>query len=120
MSTTGTIVARTPEGRVKDEIKKVLNALANCWWFLPGANGYGQHGIPDFIVCYRGVFIAIEVKAPGKLATGVTPLQQMQIRSINQAMGYAIAVDDAAPVRALIHDIDVRLKFQGSVGAERV
>lgn len=95
----------TPEGRVKDQVKKFLNTLPNCWWFMPVSTGHGAHGIPDIIVCYKGVFLAIETKAPGKLKN-TTPLQDMQITRIRQAHGYAIVVDDVALVQALVKIID--------------
>lgn len=98
-------MATTPEGRVKAAVKALLGTLANCWFYMPVSNGMGTHGIPDFIVCYKGVFVAIETKAPGKLGN-VTPLQRMQINRINQALGYAIAVVDVEQVRALFETID--------------
>lgn len=97
-------MASTPEGRVKAAVKKFLNSLAECWWFCPVSNGMGMMGIPDFIVCWQGVFIGIETKAPGKLS-GVTPLQQRQLSGINAASGYAIVIDDAAHLPKLFNEL---------------
>jgi len=58
-------MAMTPEGRVKNEIKKVLKQH-NVWYYCPMQNGYGKVGIPDFICCLNGKLIALEAKAPGK------------------------------------------------------
>lgn len=101
-------MSRTPEGIVKDAIKKWLRTLPHCWFFSPAGTVYSA-GIPDLIVCYKGVFVGIEVKAPGKLTSGVTALQREQIRLINMAMGYAVAVDSLELVRTLFLDIDLRL-----------
>lgn len=98
-------MAQTPEGRVKDAIKKYLASLRHCWFFLPVSNGMGSMGIPDIICCYRGIFVAIETKAPGKLGN-VTPLQRAKIDAINNAEGFALAVDCVAAVRELIAKID--------------
>ena len=49
------------EADVKKEIKKIL-VLADAWYFMPVQTGYGVMGIPDFIVCHRGMFIGIEAK----------------------------------------------------------
>lgn len=99
----------TPEGRVKAAIKKFLHTLADCWFFMPAAHGYGVNGIPDIIGCYRGLFFAIEVKAPGKLKN-LTPLQAMQIANINGAQGWAIAADSLGHVEELIRLIDITLE----------
>ena len=56
-------MARTPEGRVKDAVKRVLKERG-IWFFMPVQNGMGMVGIPDFICCHAGRFLAIETKAP--------------------------------------------------------
>ena len=98
----------TPEGKVKDNIKGWLRQQPNCWFFMANTHGYGVNGVPDIVGCYKGVFFAIEVKAPGKLK-GVTPLQQMQINAINQAHGWACAADNLARVEEMFRLIDVSL-----------
>lgn len=89
-------MATTPEGKVKAAVKAYLKTLSDCWWFMPVQNGMGMMGIPDFIVCIRGKFLAIETKAPGR-ASSTTPLQERNIAGINGAGGLAIvatSVDD--------------------------
>lgn len=90
-------MAATPEGRAKAQIKAWLKTLPDLWYFMPVSNGMGTMGVPDIICCWRGIFIAIEVKAPGKEAN-TTPLQKMQIAGILGAGGHAIVVSDLAPV----------------------
>ena len=71
-------MARTPESIVKAGVEKVL-AEFGAWYYMPVQNGMGVSGIPDFIACIDGKFIAIETKAPGKesrvweLALGACP-----------------------------------------------
>jgi hypothetical protein len=101
---------KTPEARVKDEIKAWLRAQANCWFFMPAAHGYGVNGIPDIVGCYRGTCFAVEVKAPGKLKQ-VTPLQQMQINEINNAHGWACAADGLPRVVEMFRLIDISLGY---------
>jgi hypothetical protein len=86
-------MAQTPEGRVKDDVKKVLKAR-DIWFFMPMQNGFGVVGIPDFICCWKGQFLAIETKAPGKRAQ-TTPNQERRIEEIKVHGGWAIVVDDA-------------------------
>jgi hypothetical protein len=102
----------TPEGKVKKAIKDFLNCLPNCWWFMPVSTGHGTHGVPDFVVCYKGVFVAIEAKRLGNLK-GVTPLQEMQIRRINQSHGFAFATDNVEEVQRVFKGIDLTLERCG-------
>ena len=99
-------MAMTPEGRVKDAIKKMLKA-AGWYWFMPVSNGLGKHGIPDIIACKPtvitpdmvgqrvGLFVGIECKAPGKLGT-VTPLQERELEAIEAAGGIAVLADNVS------------------------
>lgn len=80
----------TPESAVKKQIKQILEEL-NVWFFMPPANGYGRAGIPDFIGCLRGQFIAIEAKA-GKGKT--TALQDREIQRIKDAGGFVLIVNE--------------------------
>lgn len=88
----------TPEGKVKADVKKYLKAIG-CWFFLPVSNGMGQVGIPDFICCYRGQFVSIETKAPGKI-NNTTANQDRVIAEIKTAGGVAIVVDNVEQVKS--------------------
>jgi len=95
-------VANTPEGRVKDRIKKwIKQEYPDAWHFLPVSRGYGIHVIPDFICCMPikitpamvgmtiGAFVGIEAKT----ATGVVSKHQSQrLQEILNASGEAIVV----------------------------
>ena len=94
----------TPEGEVKDAIKALL-ALhkiypsskagaflegAQGWVNMPVKGSFGVSGIPDFHGHYRGLFFAVEAKAPGKKPTG---FQALQIAAIKQSGGFVCVVD---------------------------
>ena len=96
-------MAQTPEGVVKAAIKKLLlsygimpaskagtNKEATGWYFLPVSSGFGVHGIPDFVGCYRGRFWAIEAKAPKKKPSA---LQNLQINAIKDSGAAVFVVD---------------------------
>lgn len=89
-------MAMTPEGKVKKEIKKYLESIG-AWYYMPVSNGMGRVGCPDILACYKGRFVAIEVKAPGKKST-VTANQQREIDWIKQANGLAIVADNVSEV----------------------
>jgi hypothetical protein len=83
-------MAQTPEGKVKDKIKRVLKKH-KAWNFVPVSNGMGVHGIPDIIGCHCGVFLGIEAKAPNK-KHNVSALQKVQLDGIDRAGGVAMVV----------------------------
>lgn len=93
-------MAMTPEGKVKKEVRKVLDALG-AYYSMPVTGGYGRQGTPDFLVCYRGKFFGIETKA-GKGKT--TALQELNLTRIRDAGGIALVVyeDDVKNLEATL------------------
>jgi hypothetical protein len=85
-------MAQTPEGRVKAAVKKVLKQKG-AWFYMPVQNGMGVVGIPDFVCCWRGRFLGIETKAPGK-RKNLSANQAMQLGLIDDAEGLTLVVDD--------------------------
>ena len=81
---------RTPEGKVKDKVVKILKQYG-VYYFFPVTGGFGMSGIPDIICCHNGRFIAIECKA-GKNKT--TALQDAHIARIREAGGVAVVINE--------------------------
>lgn len=90
----------TPEGKVKKAVREFLRKH-DIWFYQPVQNGMGQVGIPDFICCFRGHFIAIETKAPGKMHT-VTANQQRVIDQIREHGGLALVVDSVDSLQVVL------------------
>jgi Holliday junction resolvase len=82
----------TPEGKVKAKVKKLLDERG-VYYFMPATGGYGRSGIPDFICCYNGRFMAIECKA-GK--GDLTALQTRELTRIDAAGGEAVVVRETS------------------------
>lgn len=80
----------TPERKVKDRVKRVL-AGCGAYYFMPATHGYGSSGVPDLVVCLKGLFIGIECKANGGKPT---VLQLKNLNDIVLAGGVAIVVDE--------------------------
>lgn len=93
-------MATTPEGKVKKKIVQYLKGI-DCWYYMPVSNGMGRVGCPDILVCYKGMFLAFEVKAPGKLKN-TTPNQDRELSWIAEAGGVALVVDDVDQVKEII------------------
>jgi hypothetical protein len=84
-------MANTPEGRVKDKIKKILKAH-DIYYAMPHGAGFGSAGVPDFLCCVNGEFIGVEAKANGGK---VTALQQKNLSAIEASGGMAWVVDES-------------------------
>ena len=82
----------TPEAKVKDKIKKILKAH-NVYYAMPIGTGYGNAGVPDFLCCVNGCFVAIEAKA-GKGTT--TALQDKNLQQIKDSGGFAFIVNEGS------------------------
>jgi len=83
-------MASTPEALVKKKIRKILDDN-NVYYAMPIGTGYGNSGVPDFLCCIAGRFVAIEAKA-GKGKT--TALQDDNLRRIRAAKGAAIVLNE--------------------------
>jgi len=83
-------MANTPEVKVKKEIRKMLDA-AGAYYAMPIGSGYGNSGVPDFLICKQGKFIAVEVKAGNNKPTA---LQEMHLARIRAAGGIALVINE--------------------------
>lgn len=80
----------TPEALVKRQIRKILDTT-RAYYAMPIGTGYGNSGVPDFLVCHKGRFIGIEAKA-GKGTT--TALQEKHLQDIRNAGGMSLVVNE--------------------------
>jgi len=76
-------MASTPEAKVKGKIKKILKEH-NIYYAMPMGTGYGNAGVPDFLCCLNGKFLAVEAKANGGVPTA---LQHKHLDNIQDAGG---------------------------------
>jgi hypothetical protein len=80
----------TPEAKVKKKIRAVLDKCG-AYYAMPVAGGYGSSGIPDFLICIKGRFIAVEAKAGTNKPTA---LQLSNMQRIRDAGGSAIVINE--------------------------
>lgn len=83
------MAAKTPEGKVKDQIKAVLKRL-DIWYHMPNMSGMGSNGIPDFDLCINGLKVTIEAKRDAKHKP--TEKQTAQMMKIRRAGGVTLLV----------------------------
>lgn len=89
-------MAETPEGKVKRWLYGTNKRPGRLGELFPGAYVYkppggrfGVAGTPDCFLLWRGVFVAIEVKAEGNVAS---PLQLKRLRTIIDQGGVGAVV----------------------------
>ncbi len=87
------------EKAIENKIKQYLKTVDALYFFKEHGGLYGTAGVPDIICCYKGRFIALEVKAPdGK----PTALQEATINRIREAGGVAEVVRSVEEVKEII------------------
>lgn len=85
-------MAQTPERLAKQKIKVILKEHG-VYFAMPIGTGFGNSGVPDFLCCVNGGFLAIEAKA-GKGKT--TALQDKHLADIEKAGGLTLVINEEA------------------------
>lgn len=80
----------TPEGKVKERVKRVLKHHGS-YWHMPVQNGMGAPTL-DFIGCHQGRFFGIETKPGNKQPT---PRQKLTMEAMEAAGGKTFLINDA-------------------------
>lgn len=93
----------TPEGKVKERVKKVLTERGAFWYMPMGTAIYSRKGIPDFLVCYKGYFISIETKAGNNKPS---KLQEYEMDNIFRALGTTLVINETN-LQDIIHVLEV-------------
>jgi len=83
-------MAKTPEAKVKDKVKKQLKEMG-AYYFMPIGGPYAAAGVPDIVGCYESIFFGIECKAGNNKPT---VLQQKNLDNIEQNGGIALVINE--------------------------
>lgn len=75
-----------PETRFKLRVQQDLKTLSSVWFLK--TNEVCKIGIPDFLICLAGQFVAIEIKKDAKSKT--SKLQDYNLSKIAEASGVSI------------------------------
>lgn len=81
-------MAKKPETVFKERIKPMLEALGGSWWVK--TQMLSTLGIPDYLGCVQGAFIALELKKDRK--SKPSKLQLWVLGKIMDAGGIAMVV----------------------------
>lgn len=91
------------EKQIQKKIMAYLKTVPGSQWNKITLGPYSGKGISDIIGCYRGHYVALEVKNEGGKAT---KLQEHFINAINDTGGYAAVVRSVNDVRSFLGHID--------------
>jgi hypothetical protein len=78
------------EAEVKKRVKELCKQFG-AYWFMVVPTGYGRRGVPDFLVCHRGRFIAVETKRAG--ITEPSPHQAKELAAVAAAGGVSMVIN---------------------------
>jgi Holliday junction resolvase len=94
--------------REKGIVEAIIRELRarGAWWVKYHGHRAGKSGVPDILACYRGLFLAIEVKQPGGKQTRLQELEQTKIR---QAGGISIVATSRQEASEALDQIDADL-----------
>lgn len=85
--------------------KKILDYLKSIGAYSVKVIQASKAGVPDIICCYKGRFIAIEVKTP-KTKYNTSELQKLNLDWIKEASGVAIVAWELEQIKSLLEEID--------------
>ena len=88
----------------QDIQRKIIKYLESVGAYVVKVVASNKSGTPDILACYRGIFLAIEVKRP-ETKTNVSELQEYNIKKIKEAGGIAIVSWDLDAVKAVVERI---------------
>lgn len=84
---------------------KIIKHLQNRHAYVVKVITASKAGVADLLVCYKGLFIAIEVKAPGKLGNQ-SELQKVNAAMVRASGGVSLLVDNLQDVVAFFDSLD--------------
>lgn len=91
------------ESDIQSAIIKYLRTLPAAYVINHHGGPMATVGVPDLLVCYRGRFIGLEVKMPGKEATAI---QLHHYKLIQAASGVAGTVSSIHEVKYILEYVD--------------
>ena len=97
------------ETTLSNQCQKYFASLGDkCLAIKKHQSGYsGRRGISDWILCYRGQYVAIELKTGTNV---ISVLQKKFLEEVKAAGGYAVVCYFLEEVKEVIKKIDKDLK----------
>lgn len=90
------------EGKVQ---KKIIEYLTNVGAEVVKVERANKRGVSDLLACYKGRFLAIEVKEPNK-PDNASELQSVFLGRVKRAGGYSTLATSTEEVLILLKKVD--------------
>lgn len=88
-------------------VRNWLKVQPDLWWLKVHGHDGQRTGVPDFLLCVRGFFVAIELKSPGAVGKDrdPTPAQAFQMRQVVAAGGAVACCRSLEDVQRVVTEI---------------
>ena len=106
--------------REQDYQRKIVKYLEGVGAYVVKVIASSKKGVPDLLACYKGQFIAVEVKTP-TTRTNTSDLQKYNLAKVKEAEGYslvAVYVEDLFPTLSMIDALH-RISCEDAVTLEK-
>lgn len=84
---------------------KIIKHIQSLGGYVVKVITASKAGVPDLLVCYKGKFIAIEVKAPGKLHN-TSELQKYNMELVRASGGVSLIADNLDIISEFFDSLD--------------
>ncbi len=75
------------ETTLSNKVSKYLKERRDCWFIKTHGSAIQKGGVPDYLICYKGRFLGIELKRPEKSYYDVTARQKANLDRIAKCGG---------------------------------
>lgn len=83
---------------LKGNPRKKIKGVGGWWLNFHGGSVYMPRGIPDIIGCFKGRFIALEVKRPGEKTRKIQDHTLKLLRENGAVTGIVYGIDDVRKI----------------------
>ena len=90
-----------------DNYLRVLESRRIAWRLNVAGSATQRGGVPDFLICYKGHFVAIELKQPDG-TYDVTKRQAAHMKRIESAGGYTKKIESVRELDEFLKKISPR------------
>lgn len=85
-----------PETRLRKRIVKALvEKYPKAYIRKIHGNAFQNIGVPDLLCCFNGIFIGMEIKIPGEVATRVQEFELLAIVKSGGEAGVVTSIEEA-------------------------
>ena len=81
------------EAKLQAKITDYLTPRRDVWFLNKWGNSVEKGGVPDILICYKGFFIALEIKNPNG-SYDTDPRQKIELQKIRKSGGIALKIDN--------------------------